>query len=375
MLMTNVTKTLDRLTVGCYLFIIVYYWYLCYSCKWRRPVHLDLRTTVQRVTSQRTGPKRNREIEKRPPQRLPAVNATTLQTLPGRAETDCDVINKSPRTLTEAVRRPRRVAITARTLGTPLIRVELRCRPSAAGRTQQAHKGAAETRIPPCTVTPPPLLASILLLYHRQGGPFRLILIAIRTQSRGTTEISRWMKCSSGAVDRLMAEVVWVRLTQSILRMMQITFNQSIRTVQNDIYKWFQVRSTVQPPVEYFPRCYISVFKQRFFFNVRNLMTIVVDNYGSLTEYILIICSVRPVSKLGGREFKSPALYSEDCSFKSSLRSSCYYLQKGDLSWILSTSELKLLQFTLVLWNMALHKSFIHSFIHSFNSIIWCKLL
>jgi len=33
-------------------------------------------------------------------------------------------------------------------------------------------------------------------------------------------------------------------------------------------------------------------------------------------------------------------------------------------SWILSASAIKLLLFTVVLWSMALHKSFIHSFIH-----------
>jgi len=45
-------------------------------------------------------------------------------------------------------------------------------------------------------------------------------------------------------------------------------------------------------------------------------------------------------------------------------------LQKGDLSWILSASAIKLLQFTVVLLNIVLHKSFIHSFIHSLQPVL-----
>jgi len=68
-----------------------------------------------------------------------------------------------------------------------------------------------------------------------------------------------------------------------------------------------------------------------------------------------------------GREAinENPEENNSKLMFKSSLRSFCYSLQKGDLSRILSTSAIKLLQFTVMLWNMALHKSLIHSFIHS----------
>jgi len=62
----------------------------------------------------------------------------------------------------------------------------------------------------------------------------------------------------------------------------------------------------------------------------------------------MFLC-IQSMNKLGGREVKTPALKSEDCRFKSSFRSSCYSLQKGDLSWILSASAIKLLQFAVVL--------------------------
>jgi len=43
----------------------------------------------------------------------------------------------------------------------------------------------------------------------------------------------------------------------------------------------------------------------------------------------------------------------------------CDSAVKQSSSSAISASAIKLLQFTVELWNMALHKSFIHSFIHS----------